>query len=92
MWYDKPNGFFTTTDYFNTCAAVCCNSQGCRAVNSARAQVTAPARAAVPHYIIDPAVRVGPARPRTRSGMAMQRSVDEVSTIAGAAASEMEMR
>ena len=20
MWYDKPNGFFTTTDYFNTCA------------------------------------------------------------------------
>ena len=19
MWYDKPNGFFTTTDYFNTC-------------------------------------------------------------------------
>ena len=22
MWYDKPNGFFTTTDYFNTCAAL----------------------------------------------------------------------
>ena len=22
MWYDKPNGFFTTTDYFNTCVAI----------------------------------------------------------------------
>ena len=53
MWYDKPNGFFTTTDYFNTCAAL---RNSPPPLHARLPTSHAPPRARrYLHYIIDPA-------------------------------------